>query len=129
EPVAWCHLQYNEDGTYFADCLQYYPDSYGNTPLYTAPQPAKPAEQEPVAVVVDAYDTPGLQWLCQHPPKCGDRLYTAPQPPQQTAEWADLPPEEIKALVNLPGAGRPRTAIEMAYAVQAKLREKNGGGV
>jgi hypothetical protein len=54
---------------------------------------------------------------------------TAPQPPQQTAEWADLPPEEIKALVNLPGAGRPRTAIEMAYAVQAKLREKNGGGV
>ena len=41
EPVAWCHLQYNEDGTYFADCLQYYPDSYGNTPLYTAPQPAK----------------------------------------------------------------------------------------
>lgn len=54
-------------------------------------------------------------------------LYTAPQPPQQTAEWADLPPEEIKALVNLPGAGRPRTAIEMAYAVQAKLRELNGG--
>ena len=41
EPLAWCHLQYNEDGTYFADCLQYYPDSYGNTPLYTAPQPAK----------------------------------------------------------------------------------------
>ena len=41
EPVAWCHLQYNEDGTYFADCLQYYPDSYGNTPLYTAPQPAR----------------------------------------------------------------------------------------
>ena len=41
EPVAWCHLQYNEDGTYFADCLQYYPDSYGNTPLYAAPQPAK----------------------------------------------------------------------------------------
>ena len=41
EPVAWCHLQYNEDGTYFADCLQHYPDSYGNTPLYAAPQPAK----------------------------------------------------------------------------------------
>lgn len=60
-------------------------------------------------------------------PKIG--VYTAPQPPQQTAEWADLPPEEIKALVNLPGAGRPRTAIEMAYAVQAKLRQKNGGGV
>ena len=41
EPLAWCHLQYNEDGTYFADCLQHYPDSYGNTPLYAAPQPAK----------------------------------------------------------------------------------------
>ncbi len=36
--------------------------------------------QEPVAIVVDAYDTPGLQWFCQHPPKRGDRLYTAPQP-------------------------------------------------
>ncbi len=40
-------------------------------------------------------------------------------------EWVDLTYEEIKALANLPGADRERTAIEMAYAVQAKLREKN----
>lgn len=33
---------------------------------------------EPVAMVVDPYDTPGLQWLCQHPPARGVRLYTYP---------------------------------------------------
>ncbi len=60
-------------------------------------------------------------------------LYEAPQPDHfadagkpMEREWVDLPPEEIKALANLPGAGRERTAIEMAYAVQAKLRERNG---
>ena len=40
---------------------------------------AEPAEQKPdhglVAIVVDAYDTPGLQWLCQSPPSRGTRLF------------------------------------------------------
>ncbi len=48
-------------------------------------------------------------------------LYTAPQ----QREWVGLTDEEIRALLILPG-GRPRTAIELAYAVEAKLREKNG---
>jgi hypothetical protein len=59
-------------------------------------------------------------------------LYEAPQPDHFAdagkpieREWVDLLPEEIRALANLPGAGRERTAVEMAYAVQAKLREKN----
>jgi hypothetical protein len=37
---------------------------------------------EPVAMVVDPYDTPGLQWLCQHPPARGVRLYTYPAQPE-----------------------------------------------
>jgi hypothetical protein len=59
-------------------------------------------------------------------------LYEGPQPDHfadagkpMEREWVDLPPEEIKALANLPGADRERTAVEMAYAVQAKLRERN----
>lgn len=39
----------------------------------------QPAEQEPpIAIVVDAYDTPGLQWLCQAPPSRGTRLFLQP---------------------------------------------------
>jgi hypothetical protein len=37
--------------------------------------------QKPEAIVIDPYDTPGLQWLCQHPPELGTKLYTTlPQP-------------------------------------------------
>ena len=43
---------------------------------------AKP-QGEPVAIVVDPYDTPGLQWLCQHPPTRGTRLYTHPAQPDE----------------------------------------------
>jgi hypothetical protein len=43
---------------------------------------------EPVAMVVDPYDTPGLQWLCQHPPARGVRLYTYPaQPEGEPVAW------------------------------------------
>jgi len=31
--------------------------------------------EDAVAIVVDPYDTPGLQWLCRTPPIRGDRLY------------------------------------------------------
>jgi hypothetical protein len=62
----------------------------------------------------------GKKLDCQH---CA-----APQPPQQPAEWVGLTDAEITALKHLPDTNRQRTAVEMAYAVQAKLREKNGGG-
>lgn len=38
EPVAWCHLQYNADGTSFPDSVQHYACDYGNMPLYTEEQ-------------------------------------------------------------------------------------------
>lgn len=41
---------------------------------------------EPVAIVFDPYDTPGLKWLCQHPPSNGAHIYTAPQPAHTEAE-------------------------------------------
>ena len=40
-------------------------------------------------------------------------------------EWVGLTDEEIKTLAQLEGANRERTATEMAFAVQAKLKEKN----
>jgi hypothetical protein len=52
-------------------------------------------------------------------------LFEAITAPQSQREWVWLTEGEVRALVNLPGAGRARTAIEMAYAVQAKLKEKN----
>ena len=39
--------------------------------------------------------------------------------------WVGLTSDEIAALKTLHGADRERTAIEMAFAVQAKLIEKN----
>ena len=85
EPVAWIEWDDKRNkvsaGAYpirFEDEMYELTDGASFKPLYTAPQPQQ--EQEPVAIVVDAYDTPGLQWFCQHPPKRGDRLYTAPQP-------------------------------------------------
>jgi hypothetical protein len=94
EPVAWIEWDDKRNkvsaGAYpirFEDEMYELTDGASFKPLYTAPQPQQ--EQEPVAIVVDAYDTPGLQWFCQHPPKRGDRLYTAPQPTAQR-EWQGL---------------------------------------
>ena len=42
EPVAWCHLSYNDDGSSIPDSLQHCPDSYCTTPLYTAPPKRQP---------------------------------------------------------------------------------------
>ena len=41
-PVAWCHLSYNDDGSSIPDSLQHCPDSYCTTPLYTAPPERQP---------------------------------------------------------------------------------------
>lgn len=34
----------------------------------------------PIATVYDPYDTPGIEWHCQHPPAEGTKLYAAPVP-------------------------------------------------
>jgi hypothetical protein len=80
EPVAWDQFKAKADEVFgWIVGLGGYEDAVRALFLLsTAPQPQP--KQEPVAIVVDAYDTPGLQWLCQHPPERGDRLYTAPQP-------------------------------------------------
>lgn len=62
-------------------------------------QPA--AQGEPVAIVVDAYDTPGLQWLCQLPPKRGDRLYAHPQ--QASKPMTDEQARELCKEIHGPG--------------------------
>jgi hypothetical protein len=40
-------------------------------------------------------------------------------------EWVGLTKEEIETLSYIDGRYRERTPTEMAYAVQAKLKEKN----
>ena len=40
-------------------------------------------------------------------------------------EWVGLTNAEIAELKILPGANRERTATEMAFAIEAKLKEKN----
>ena len=50
EPVAWCHLSYNDDGSSIPDSLQHCPDSYCTTPLYTAPPKRKPLNGERLKV-------------------------------------------------------------------------------
>jgi hypothetical protein len=34
EPIGFCHLQYNEDGSCFADSFAHSQDSYTNVPVY-----------------------------------------------------------------------------------------------
>jgi len=71
-------------------------------------------KQEPVAVVFDPYDAHGLQWLCQHPPHRGDKLYLSP--PKR--EWVGLTDED-----EIPWDGVD--AKSFARAIEAKLKEKN----
>ena len=40
-------------------------------------------------------------------------------------KWVGLTNAEIAELKILPGANRERTATEMAFAIEAKLKEKN----
>jgi hypothetical protein len=34
EPIGYCHLQYNEDGSFFADSFAHSQDSYTSVPVY-----------------------------------------------------------------------------------------------
>jgi len=103
------------------------------TKTYTTPQPDKPAEQEPVAAQHrfrhPQKGTP--DWSVWQPCKVAQRpawevdsqgyeveyraLYTAPQPQR---EW-----------VGLTDAEREEATGWSVEHIEAKLREKNGGGV
>lgn len=112
EPVAWISHSQN-----LLSWDKFYDDM---TPLYTAPQPTQP-EQEPVAVVFDPYDAHGLQWLCQHPPHRGDKLYLSP--PKR--EWVGLTDEEINSVRYSRDWTAPWTDTTFARAIEARLKEKN----
>ena len=53
-PVAWCHLSYNDDGSSIPDSLQHCPDSYCTTPLYTAPPKRQPLTDEQIIEIVNS---------------------------------------------------------------------------
>jgi hypothetical protein len=40
EPIGYCHLLYNEDGSFFADSFDCFPDTYTNVPVYIKQPPA-----------------------------------------------------------------------------------------
>jgi hypothetical protein len=87
--------------------------------------------QEPVARVIDNGTPEGAtEWIPfanrVEPLKTGDLLYTTP--PAQPAVWVGLTDEEIilKAL-HLSGLGTSPDVLQFARAIEAKLREKNGG--
>ena len=52
-PVAWCHLSYNDDGSSIPDSLQHCPDSYCTTPLYTAPPKRQPLTDEQIKGLIE----------------------------------------------------------------------------
>lgn len=102
----------------------------------------QPAQQEPVGEVRWAADVPGtvkeVRWADDVAPPVGTHLYTAPQPAKR--EWVGLTPDERDALVHRADALldhiyeygtasegiRPRLK-SLFTAVEAKLRQKNGG--
>jgi hypothetical protein len=106
----------------------------GTKPVYhaSAIKPKYGAELDEKLTIYPVYTHPQPE---KRPQNCGTGFCSCIECPypdhfpdagkMMEREWVDLPPEEIKALANLPGADRERTAVEMAYAVQAKLREKN----
>jgi len=101
---------------------------YPNIPVYTAAAQPEPV-QEPVAKVCP--DLPGsIGWnprLTELPPE-GAELFTEAQP----AAWVGLTADEmLEALVSVDPATKrlPIGFARFAQAIEAKLREKNGGAV
>ena len=76
------------------------------------------------ALVKQEQGEPVKVWQEIDCPNCGDmaRMFT----PQQRT-WVGLTVKDIDELMYLTGANRQRTAVEMAFAVEVKLKEKNNG--
>ncbi len=89
------------------------------TPLYTAPQP-QPEQERPVARV-DDLERGGRVRALALGLGLDDPLYTAPQTQR---EWVGLTHEETNLIVR-----HHSFAESIVRATEAKLREKNGGGV
>jgi hypothetical protein len=124
EPVAWITEvkcvgpEYGKKiyGALPVQSLQ--PGYYAHTPLYTTPQ-AQPA-------VLSLEESLKITKVC-----CGDYANChAPCTPRgrwqaQPAAWVGLTDEEILEAAGIDGADS--WIFETAYAIEAKLREKNGG--
>ena len=140
EPYCYVYIEDGEE--YFAPKGAYVPDNA--QPLYTTPpaQPAPVQEPEPACwqgddccpnrnACCDAqhclYTTPPAQ-----PDDHGDELTIAYLDGVHTGkqiakrEWVGLTDEDILEALDL--VGYDSMAFAHAYAIEAKLREKNGGG-
>jgi hypothetical protein len=120
EPVAWA--QNTEMETPPSDGLSWVKTQLHTVPLYTAPQPQH--KQEPVATLtMNEYMVTELKFNRPHTLMPGDVLYvyTTSQPQQ----WVGLTDEELDGIYAANGGTRTRRQI--AAAIEAKLREKNGG--
>jgi len=85
----------------------------------TAATPVAQPEQEPVAIV----DAEGVIIVCSYKYKPGDKLYTTP--PAAQRPWQGLTDDEILEAAQIDGADTWLFAT--AYAIEAKLKEKNNG--
>jgi hypothetical protein len=59
----------------------------------------------------------------------GDKLYTTP--PAAQRQWVKLTPEDIKIAIDESGLESHEyghETIQLIYAIEAKLKEKNNGG-
>jgi hypothetical protein len=92
------------------------------------PAPAAPV-QEPVAFIVNPDGEEQLSW-CQPTYSKSTPLYTTP--PAAQRQWQGLTDEEVAVLM-MEAWGcasiAPRNAPNFARAIEAKLREKNGGAM
>jgi hypothetical protein len=83
-------------------------------------------EQEPVATVTSESGNPNLSMSWWHEPALpvGTKIYTSPQPNKQ---WVGLTDQEINSVCYKRDWTAPWTNTTFARAIEAKLREKNGG--
>ena len=118
EPIAWINYF---DGWSAPDdkTLDWHKDNNASRsiPLYAVPQ--RQPEPEPVAWWHDRGEVVDLNVSGR-----GTPLYFAP--PQR--EWVGLTDEEIKGLVHLIDWTAGWTYGDFARTIEAKLKEKNGGG-
>jgi len=124
EPVAWGMINSRSGQIY--DCISpaqhaEHEGSY-TVPLYTAPQPQP--KQEPVAYGMLDTQLGRTRLMMVRLDKgqdgCTVPLYTAAPQPQQ---WVGLTTEDRVKILRLRGEAA------VCEATEAKLREKNGGGV
>ncbi len=141
DPVAWMVYTLDGKSVCVTDNPADFTDQHRVLPLYTAPQPQTKQEPEgwKLVPVEPTWDMKIAASTSYREPRDGHytarmgqaadcyrvMLAAAPQPPQR--EWAGLTDEEVQACWN-DTMSTPDYSREGIYrAIEAKLREKNGG--